>query len=337
MTTIKDVARVAGVSFKTVSRVINGEPNVSSEKRERVEAAVRELNYRPTLAARQLKSQKNFSITVVMPRAAVSYVARMMVALAAACREAGYHLNTEVLDVDDGFQPIGVTRIDFGTRPDAVILIPPFSDSKPLLDWLESTGLPLVRIASVSGGYGRCLAVDDTEVAIAMVNHLIDMGHRRIAMLGPSLPEKASETRIVGYRQALEAAGIAIDPALFRRGDFSFASGVEAARHWLDLPQPPTAVFAASDDMAMGVMAETHRRGLSIPQDLAVAGFDDAPQSRLVFPALTTVYQPIARIAYAAVDLALGRDVSDPHFGHELRIRGSTNGDGKLCLEPFEF
>ena len=105
MTTIKDVARVAGVSFKTVSRVINREPNVSTARRERVEAAIRELDYRPTLAARQLKGQKSYSITLIMPRVGVSYVARMMIAIAAACQETGYHLNTEVIDYDDGLQP----------------------------------------------------------------------------------------------------------------------------------------------------------------------------------------------------------------------------------------
>lgn len=336
MTTIKDVARHAGVSFKTVSRVINGEEPVRPEKRERVQAAIRELNYQPSLAARQLAGHKSYIVSLIMPRIGMGYIARMAIAIAAECRAVGYHLNIEVIDVDAHAAPIN-GDISFSVKPDAVILVPPFSDHHTLMERVEGEGLPLVRIASVREGYGTRLCVDDTDITVALMEHLLSLGHRRIGLVAPPLPEKASETRVTGYRRALAVAGIDADRDLEVRGNFSFASGAAAATQLLALPDRPTAIFAAGDQMALGVMAEAQRLGYRIPDDLAVAGFDDSAESRIVFPALTTVCQPITQIARAAVHAAIGRAGPDFQVQHELRLRGSTTGDRSLCLDRFEF
>lgn len=338
MTTIRDVARHAGVSFKTVSRVINGEPAVRKEMRERVQVAIRELGYQPTLAARQLAGHKSYIISLIAPRVAASYIARIMIATAAECRAVGYHLNMEVIDVAHDRDPVeSDDKVSFSVKPDAVILIPPFADHAGLIGQIESEGLPLVRIAAVGGGYGTRLAVNDENITVALIEHLLELGHRRIGIVAPASPKLASQTRVLGYRRALLAAGITPDPALEVRGDFTFASGAAAATQLMALPQRPTAIFAASDDMALGVMAEAQRLGYRIPDDLAVAGFDDSPQSRLVYPALTTVFQPIAEMARAAVHAAIGRELENFHVRHELRLRGSTTGDRSLCLNQADF
>ena len=330
--TIKDVAKLAGVSFKTVSRYINGETNIREVSRRRIAAAIRELNYQPTLAARQLKSQKSYVISLVVAQSVFSYNARMMLAIAAECRRVGYHLMTEVLS--GGFlEGQSEGGIDFSLRPDCVILIPPFPDDTRLLSQLEEQQIPVVRIAAVREGYGSCIRVDDELVSLELMRHFFELGHKRIGMIAPPLPERASESRVRGYRRALEEAGLEFDPALFIRGEFSFASGVNAATELFALANRPTALFAASDEMALGAMARAHQLGYRVPEDVAIAGFDDGLESRLSFPPLTTVRQPIHQIATAAVVAATGRGGPAPDAKPELIVRGSTTGDRIICLQ----
>lgn len=335
MATIKDVAREAGVSFKTVSRMINGETNIRPAYRERIEQAIRDLDYQPTLAARQLASHKSFIVSLLLTRAAFSYSSRMMVAIAAACRSVGYHLITEIIDYDLLNPPDATEeRIDLSVRPDAVILIPPFPDHWPIIRFLERQSIPVVRVAAVEEGYGVKIRVDDEAISVDLMRHLIGLGHRRIGMIAPpNPPERASESRVRGYLRALEEAGIPFEPALLMRATFSFPSAVAATTDLLALPDRPTAIFAAGDQMALGVMARARQLGYSVPEDLAVAGFDDSSESRTCFPPLTTVRQPIEDIARAAVFAATGRGDPVPHIRQELKIRGSTTGDRALCLE----
>ncbi|MFY7834927.1 MAG: LacI family DNA-binding transcriptional regulator [Novosphingobium sp.] len=330
--TIKDVATAAGVSFKTVSRFINGETNIRPAYRERIEAAIRELNYQPTLAARQLASQKSFIISLVVADVLFSYNARMMLAIAAECRRVGYHLMTEVLG-GEFLQGPNTNRINLSARPDCVILIPPFPDDVNLLRQLEEQGLPVVRIAAIGDGYGTTIRIDDEPVTMELMQHFFDMGHRRIAMIAPPLPERASESRVRGYRRALEEAGIAFDPALLVRCPFSLATAVDATTELLALPDRPTAIFAASDTMALGAMARAHQLGYRVPDDVAIAGFDDAPESRYSFPPITTIRQPIEDMARAAVVAATKRGGPAPEIRQRLKLRGSTTGDRMICRE----
>ncbi|WP_169805741.1 LacI family DNA-binding transcriptional regulator [Novosphingobium rosa] len=336
MATIKDVADAAGVSFKTVSRVVNGEKSVGPELRERVEQAIRDLGYKPTLAARQLAGQRSFIIGLIVPRLGISYIARMMIALATATRQAGYHLMTEVLDHDENHLSLS-GKVDFSARPDCVMLTPPFSNDPRLVAHFEADGIAVVRIATVIEGHGLPIHVDEEPITVELMRHLIALGHRRIGLIGPPLPVRASEMRVSGYRKAMEEAGLPIDPDLMLRGDFSFASGVNGATAMLALPDRPTAIFATGDEMAAGVLAQAHKLGYRVPDDLAVAGFDDSPVSRMVFPALTTVYQPVQDIAQAAVDAAVHGRLPTAPFAYELRIRGSTSGDRQHCLDPYRF
>lgn len=336
--TMDDVAEAAGVSLKTVSRVLNGGQNVSPQMRERVEAAIRELNYRPLLAARQLSGQRSYILTLVGPRAGVSYVARMMVAVATEAQASGYHLITELIDLSTP-DALAAWSASPSARSDAYILMPPFQDNPELLGRLEAEGVPTVRIAGMAEGYGITVPIDDTPAAKEVVDHLLALGHRRIGLIAPPLPRMASESRVDGYFLALEQAGIEIDPDLVVRGeDLHFVSGANAALELLALTNRPSAIFAVSDEMAIGVMVQAQRLGYSIPNDLAVAGFDDSPMSRMVFPALTTVHQRIREIARVAVKTALDGEVpKDADIPGRLVVRGTTTGDRSLCLEPFRF
>lgn len=336
MATIMDVAKVAGVSFKTVSRVVNGQQSVGADIRARVEDAIRELGYKPTLAARQLAGQRSFIIGLIVPRLGSSYISRMMIALASASRARGYNLITEPLDHDRHNHSAHGT-VSFSARPDSVIMTPPFSNDARLMEHFASEGIPLVRIAAVTEGYGIPIRVEEEGVSIAMMRHLMTLGHTRIGLIAPPLPVRASEARLDGYRTALEQAGIAIDPDLIVRGDFSFASGVQAATAMLALPRRPTAIFATGDEMAAGVLAQAVKLGYRVPEDLAVAGFDDSPLARMVFPPLTTVHQPVVEIAQAAVEAAVTQNPCETTFHYELRVRGSTTGDRQHCLEPYQF
>ncbi|MBB3955647.1 substrate-binding domain-containing protein [Novosphingobium sediminicola] len=336
MATIKDVAKAAGVSFKTVSRVVNGEKRVGPEARERVNQAIRELGYKPSLAARQLAGQRSYLIGLVLLGSGISYISRMMIAMGSACRDKGYNLITATLDYHQHMAS-DIVSINFSARPDCVILTPPFCNDQRILEHFERANIAVVRVAAVTPGYGLTVPVNEEPCALELMRHLIGLGHKRIGMIAPPLPLRASEARLVAYRKAVAEAGLEEDPALVIRGDFSFAAGVSATTSLLALPQRPTAIFASGDEMAAGVLAEAARLGYRVPDDLAVAGFDDSPIARMVFPPITTVHQPVRDIARAAVEAAINPDFKPQPFDYKLIIRGSTDGSRQHCLEPYPF
>jgi LacI family transcriptional regulator len=206
-------------------------------------------------------------------------------------------------------------------RPDGLILTPPITDHPALLQRLHERG---VRYASVSPVVRKSVigvAMDESCAAREMMSHLLGLGHRRIAHVIGHPAHGASGWRLAGYREALAAAGLPFDPELVVPGEFSFGSGVTAARQLFSLPQRPTAVFAANDDMAAGVIWAAGEHGLSVPRDVSVGGFDDTPISRQIWPALTTIHQPsrdMGRIAaLQLIDVLRGR------------------GDGRMVQVPF--
>lgn len=209
-------------------------------------------------------------------------------------------------------------------EPHAVILFAPFADDMAVIDALERQKIPVVRIAQSLPGYGIPVTVSDFAVSKELMQHLLGLGHRRIGLIAPPLPANATEERAQAYLAALQEAGIPFDDALVIRGDFLFSTGVEATRAMLALDNPPTAIFATSDDMALGALAVCVERGINVPDQLAIAGFDDNPEACKVFPALTTVYQPIEEIARVAVEAAISGVPVDLDFKHRLVIRDST-------------
>ena len=187
---------------------------------------------------------------------------------------------------------------------DGVVLTPPLCEAEPVLDVFAQAGIPIVLLAtSRSPGGQMTVAIDDRRAAFEMTTYLVALGHQRIGFIAGDPNISASALREQGYRDALDAAGVAIDPALEVEGRYTYRSGLEAAARLLELPDRPTAIFASNDDMAAGAVAAAHRFHLDVPADLTVCGFDDTVLATATWPELTTIHQPIADMSRAAVEL----------------------------------
>ena len=335
-TTIEDVAELAGVSIKTVSRVTNSEPNVRQSTREKVEEAIAKLNYRPNIAARNLASQRSHFIVLVYDdpsgyeNPSAGYVIRMQQGALNACRTA----NSELLIHPCDFRSEDVNRelrsVIERARPDGIILAAPLSNMSDIVDGISSTGTPFVRLSpGVQNGDRYAVATNDREISAEMTRHLASLGHQRIAFITGDPNHKAVANRFRGYEDGLRQSGLEFSERLVVNGDLSIASGEACAKELLAREQPPTAIFAANDDMAAGVFRVADRMDIDIPGQLSVAGCDDNSLARQLYPALTTIRQPLARMAERAA-LALIGDAEDESFqgveivAGSLQIREST-------------
>jgi LacI family transcriptional regulator len=211
-------------------------------------------------------------------------------------------------------------------HPDGLVLAPPACDDHRVIDELERRAIPFVRLQP--GGQpsdAPAVLIDNEQAAFDMTQHLLGLGHRRIGFIVGDRSYAASGQRLAGHVRALSAAGVDVDLDYVRQGQFDFASGQSGADALLDLAEPPTAIAASSDDLAAGVLAAAHRRGIAVPGELSVTGFDDAPLAQAVWPALTTVRQPVRDCAAAAAGLLLDLDTPrEQRVAHELVIRDST-------------
>ena len=334
-TTISDVARRADVSIKTVSRVMNNEPGVRPDTRARVAQVIAELRYRPSQSARSLAGAKSFLIGLLYFDPSAAFVAGVQQGATMRCREAGYHLVVESMDDDAPDLREQVHRMVSTLRPDGMILTPPLCDNPHVLKALRESGTPTVLVSPARQRKDMSsVRMDDVHAAEEITNLLLSLGHRRIAFIRGPDDQAASGLRHQGFVNAMKAAGAAVDPELVVDGDFRFDSGVAATHQLLKLRQRPSAVFASNDDMALGVLAAAQRQGLAVPDDLAIAGFDDSPASSLVWPALTTVRQPMLAMASLAVDMLIARAADNAAAAtpcqhgvvpHELVVRDSTS------------
>lgn len=311
--TIADVARIAGVSPMTVSRVINGETNVRDATRESVNAAIAELNYAPNPAARSLAGAEQIRIGLLYSNPSAAYLSEFLVGGLEQASRADVQLVIEKCDV--GPHELEAARHLVASGVDGVILPPPLCDAPEVIAVLADAGTPVVAVAS-----GRpaerinAVSIDDYQAAFDMARHIAVLGHRRIGFIVGNPNQSASARRLDGYRAALEASGLPADDALIQQGYFTYRSGLDAAEHLMDLPDPPTAVFASNDDMAAATVAVAHRRGLDVPGDLTVCGFDDTALATTIWPELTTIRQPIADMSREAVDM-LVRDIRSRRNG----------------------
>lgn len=333
--TIIDVARRAGVSIKTVSRVMNKEPTVHADTRARVQEAVVALNYRPQLSARSLAGAKSFLIGLLYYDPSAAFVAGVQQGATLSCREAGRHLVVESVQENGAHVHAQIESMLAALRPDGMILTPPLSDDPAILETLHASRVPCVLISPGEGHGMASVCMDDTLAAEELTNLLISLGHRHIAFIEGD--QAASDRRRAGYERALKAHRIAVDPALIMPGTFEFESGVAAAQKLFALPEPPTAIFAANDDMALGALTAAQRLGIAVPHDVAIAGFDDSQTATLVWPELTTVRQPLKEMAMAAVEMLLsdaariepGQPAPVRVLPHEVIVRGSTAAPAK--------
>jgi LacI family transcriptional regulator len=310
---IMDVAERAGVSMKSVSRVINNEPHVTPKLRAKVEAAIRELRYVPDTAARSLAGTRSFVIGVLFDNPSPNYMMEIMDGAYRACIQRGYHLR---IDHVAGARPDAelLDQLDAvlgNSRTDGFILTPPLSDDARVLDHLDRVGIRYVRVSPLDRNPRSPLVfIDDKGAAAEVAQHLWNAGHRRFGIItGPSRHGSAA-TRRTGFIDRLKALDpqIAVSEAA---GNFDFASGILSCQQLLQQADRPTAIFAANDDMAAGAMVACAQAGLRVPQDLSVCGFDDSWVAKSVWPYLSTVNQPIADLAATAVDLLLDRNYGD--------------------------
>lgn len=327
--TIVDIAREVGVSPKTVSRVLNNEPHVKSDLRARVNDVAKRLSYSPNLLAQGLKRSKTYLLGLIYENPSPSYVVDLQMGALERLQTDPFRL--VVLPVrsvrDRAAEVIDLLR---ATALDGVVLAPPAADHLGILEELEAGHLAYARIAPTrTPEFGPCVRLDDMRAARDIAEHLIGLGHRDIGIIKGDPTHPSSEARLIGYSQALSGAGITMRLDRIEQGYFTYQSGYAAARRLLAVRDRPTALLAQNDDMAVAAIMAARELGLEVPRDLSVTGFDDSDISRISWPRLTTVRQPVFEMAYQATDMLIrviegGARPEDQVFAHELLIREST-------------
>lgn len=327
MQTIHDVASRAGVSIKTVSRVINREPNVRAETARRVQEAIHKLKYRPNPAARNLASQQAYLVNVLYDNPSDNYMVSVLNGVLSACETAHYGVLLTPVDVASPKLIDQVHETVSQHRVSGLVLTPPLCDHEPLLGALDAEGIDYVAIAPRDEGRDiPFVAVDDRRAGHDLTEYLLGRGHRRIGFIRSHPLHGAAARRLQGYLDAHRENNVPVDERLIASGLFSFESGVEGGRRLLHLRQRPTAIFASNDDMAAGVMHAAQEMGLAVPGELSVAGYDDTPIARYVYPSLTTVRQPIRAMAQGAIECLI----------RSIRRRSGLASDGPVT-QRFEY
>jgi len=321
--TIRDVADAAGVSVATVSRVYNGIDAVAEPTRARVVAATAALDYVPHSGARSLSTRRTDTIGVILPDLHGEFFSELIRGIDLATRARGLHLLLSHSH-GDPVEAMTVLRA-MRTRVDAIVVMSPYADEGVLAALGGRTPLVLLGSGGDAGGHPR-FAIDNHAGAFAMTGHLLGAGYRRIAFVSGPADNIEAAQRLAGYRDALAAHGGV--PEQVAQGDFSEQSGARAAGLLLEGPRPD-AIFAGNDMMAVGCLQALREAGLRVPDDIALAGFDDIPISRFLDPPLTTVGVPIAELGRQAVEscaeiLSTGAPGASRTFTPQLVIRASS-------------
>lgn len=333
---MKDVAEYAGVSIKTVSRVLNNEPYVQEKLREKVREAVRALNYVPSQSARSLRGARSYNITQICHVGVSSYVNQIQFGAMVACQQHGYQLSLALLEGLNEQTPeqirADLARIQTVYQPDGVLLMAPYSNNPHVVAALRELGVPVTCVGPLPPGEtGAVVQIDETAAARELTEHLIALGHTRIGFICGDKDQEAARIRYTAFADAMTAAGLAIEDRWVMPGDFLFESGVSAGEAFFASDDRPTAIFAANDDMAAGLVTAAREAGIDIPGELSVVGFDDSSVAVRMRPLLTTVRQPIREFGERAIDNFvhnLGRDgmLADSvvTLPHELVLRDTT-------------
>ena len=308
--TIKDVARVAGVSAMTVSRVINGKTNVKPLTRDKIQKAITKVNYRPNVGARLLSGRRTYQFLMLYNNPNVGWMGELLIGMMNSCRRVGYHLSIEGVGEFEGQTPGAVqnpdeiTQLIDRSRVDGIILPPPICFDQTVLDVIKQQGIPCVRIAGMPQQDIKLrVSIDNCAASYEITRHLIDLGHEDIAIIkGPDL-FVASALRFEGYAMAMREHGLTVGEGNIETGDFDVQSGYVCARKLLRKKHRPTAIFASNDEMAAGALAAAQELKISVPERLSVTGFDDAPIAHSVWPKLTTIRQPLRAMGEQAVEL----------------------------------
>ncbi|UZK67058.1 LacI family DNA-binding transcriptional regulator [Sphingomonas sp. M1-B02] len=308
--TIKDVAARVGVSSMTVSRVINGQYGVGAETRAAVQAAISALDYTPNVAARSLVTAAEPKIGVIYSNASAAFMSDFLIGVFEEASARGVRL---VLLRGEGGKPPPEARLrEFAASGVAgFIVTPPLGESPAMIELLGETGLPIAAVGAHAVENAICVRIDDRRAAYEMTRHLIELGHRRLGFVTGNQDQVASAERLAGFQAAVQEV-VEVRTAV-AQGDFSFASGLTAAEQLLDADPMPSAIFASNDDMAAAVVSVAHRRQIEVPQALTVVGFDDTPAAVMLWPPLTTVHQPVRKLASEALRFLIAEIASTQH------------------------
>ncbi len=310
--TINDVARLAGVSKKTVSRVINQSPLLNGETRDRVQAVIANIGYIPNPQARALALRRNFLIALIHDNPNAQMVLGVQQGLLEVLRDTEFELLVHPVDRGAPDMQEEVRRFLERQRPYGVMLLPPISENDALAALCAQIGCRYVRMGSAPFDNARhMVSSNDREAVRGAVEHLLAAGHRRICMIAGPHGFRSAHERQLGYEDAIEAAGIGLQRTWIAQGDYTFDSGMRAAERLLDLSPRPTAIFSSNDEMAAGALHVARQRGLDVPDDLSIIGFDDTSIASHLWPPLTTVRWPIATMARAAALKLIGDDDGD--------------------------
>ncbi len=327
--TIGDIAAATGVSIRTVSRVLNDSPKVSRDTRELVQAEITRLGFQPSLRARALAAGRSFLVGVVQGDSNAHVLGVFQHGIVEVCSAAGYELIVHPASTEDPQLAEAIAGFVRRSRVDGLLLLPPISENAAIPQALAGLGVAAVAIAAVRApGYPSVLVSDERGAARQMAEHLIGLGHRRIAMInGPSRFFSAQE-REAGFCAGLQAAGLDLPAAYRREGDYGFERARAAAADLLDQAEPPTAIFASNDIMAAAVLKTAAERGLDVPGDLSVAGFDDSDIATMVTPSLTTIRRPLLDMARDATRQLLAQIAGGPVAAVDQRVELSLVARG---------
>tara|TARA_R110002050_G_scaffold220174_2_gene356052 strand:+ start:2116 stop:3144 length:1029 start_codon:yes stop_codon:yes gene_type:complete len=335
--TINDVAKLSGVSIKTVSRVINNEPSVRQLTREKVQTAVKELNYQPNLAARNLAGTKSFTIAYVYDNPNAYYIIDMQEGILSSCRQQGFELLINPCDSQQENITEEIINTIKHARVAGLVLTPPFSERPEFVKRITELDIKVVRIMSgdvAPDDLSPCVMVNDRDAAQTITQHLIDLGHQKIAFIAGGAEHMSTIERYKGYRQALKDNHINFNKNLVIEGEYSFESGVNGAKQLMSegvsKSNLPTAIFSCNDEIAAGALFAARLMNINIPEQLSIAGFENSPFSRQTWPKLTTANQPNKQIAQDAANLLISQirkqkqKIETSQYVPQLVVRDST-------------
>lgn len=322
MATIKDVARLAGVSQSTVSKYING-GKVRPANLEAIRSAITALDYRVNPFARSLKTQRSHSIGILLPTLSVPFYSQIFTALDKVLRENGYHTIISCYSSDHGLERDYLNFL-IGTGVDGLIYLPENLTADEFSEITANCGVPVIQVDRVIPGVlTDTVLTDNTESSYQAVSHLIRSGHRRIAAIGGPGSIQTARERIVGYLRALEESSILYDGSLVFRGELTFATGYQGFVEMMGLSAPPTAIFSTNNDITMGVITAARERGVNIPNDVAVFGYDCVDVCSMMTPPLPVVYQPEQEIGRTAAQWLIRRLEGDDSPPRTVRLNCS--------------
>ncbi len=328
--TIKDVSKDADVSIKTVSRVINNEANVAEATKKKVLASVKKLGFKPNKSAQSLRSKKSYMLALLYDNPNKSYLADVQSGIFNACKNTGYNLVIQECDYKSSKLKTDIIEFVENFKIDGLIVTPPLSDMEDFLEELEENQIDYSVIApSTMNPESLYVSSNDYEAAYTLTSEIIKHGHKDIGFIKGHPKHSASHLRFNGYLDAIKNHGIKRNDQWIKQGNFSFKSGFDAGVEIFHSKKIPTAIFASNDSMAAGIMKSAQMKGMQVPQDLSLAGFDDSPIAHQIWPALTTVKQPVEKMAAHAAKIliakfdGLAEKTKSKEFKSDLIVRES--------------